>query len=200
MIKDWEKREVIKQGDALKNTTILNYIAGRKHKEPHVRVFLRHEDDEAEKFFKEHCSVSKDTVIEFINVAEIFRNIKKERKQDTEIFAIDCDTRKKMSSTIKTEGKKLMVKHSNIVCLGIGKRENEENGVLEPCIVLYCLDKSLIPYGEQPLPSFINEFPVDIREDFVSLGNCSNCKTLRTGFRIGRPSKRSAGSVGFWVR
>lgn len=105
MIKEWEKREVIKQGDALNNTTILNCIAGMKHEKPYVRVFLRHKDEKADKFFKEHCSVSEDTVIEFINVAEMFKNIEEERKEDTEMFAIDCDTRKKMSSTIKTEGK-----------------------------------------------------------------------------------------------
>ena len=171
-----------------------------KHEKPYVRVFLRHKDEKAEKFFKEHCSVSEDTVIEFINVAEMFKNIEEERKKDTEMFAIDCDTRKKMSSTIKTEGKKLMVKYSNIVGLGIGKCQFEENEFSEPCIVLYCLDKALIPYGEQPLPIFLNEFPVDIREDFVRLGNCSNCKILNSGCSIGRPSNRSAGSVGFWVR
>ena len=41
---------------------------------------------------------------------------------------------------------------------------------------------------------------MDIREDFVRLGNCSNCKILNSGCSIGRPSNRSAGSVGFWVR
>lgn len=91
-----------------------------------------------------------------------------------------------------------MAKHSIIVGLGVDSVQRGD--VDEPCIVIHCLDKSLVPFGEKPLPKFIEGFPVEIREDFVFFGYCANCTSLEAGCGIGRPSHPSAGSVGFPVR
>lgn len=45
------------------------------------------------------------------------------------------------------------------------------------CIILYCLDKIIIFYGEYFLFEFFEELYCDIREDYiVFIKCCNNCK------------------------
>lgn len=55
------------------------------------------------------------------------------------------------------------MKISNVRCVGGIKKE-------ELCIVLYCLDKMIIFYGEYLLLEFFEGWFCDIREDIVMLG------------------------------
>lgn len=74
---------------------------------------------------------------------------------------------------------------------------------LGPCIILYCLHKCLIPFGEKPLPESIAGWPCDIREDFVRFGQCpQNCTAQNQrlpdpGCSIGKKWDSSSGSAGF---
>lgn len=42
------------------------------------------------------------------------------------------------------------------------------------CIVLYCLDKNIVLFGENIMLSFIGGYFYDLREDFVMLEICFN--------------------------
>ena len=91
-----------------------------------------------------------------------------------------------------------MAKYSVIVGLSVDSVQRADGD--EPCIVIHCLDKSLVPFGEKPLPDSINKCQVEIREDFVLFGQLKNCTSLVAGCSIGRPSNPSAGAAGFLVR
>lgn len=57
-----------------------------------------------------------------------------------------------------------------------------------------------VPFGERKLPTILEGYPVDIREDYVMFGHCSNCPPLNNGYSIGRHSSDQTGSVGFLVK
>ena len=61
------------------------------------------------------------------------------------------------------------------------------------------MDESLVPFGENPLPRYIDGFPCDFRVDLVMFGSCcsENCATVNPGCDIG--SLHFAGSAGFLV-
>ena len=198
MVHEWEKRERIQKTEALNHPAILTCIAGNKNGKSVVKVFLRHENKEAENFFKDKCSLPDDTQVKFINTANI-RDDFSDMIQETNAPTFTENTRSKLRATIKNQGEKLMANHSSIVGLGSGNLKSKY-GIYIPCIVLHCLDDSLIPFGEKPLPSDIEGFPVHIKQDFVIFGSCMNCSSLRNGCGIGRPSCYSTGSVGFPVR
>mgnify|MGYP003683546719 CR=1 FL=1 len=71
MAKEWEKQEVIPDRKSIYNKypSILKHIAGEKNGQNVVKVFLRKEDKEAEKYFKEQCCL-ENASFEFINTSE----------------------------------------------------------------------------------------------------------------------------------
>lgn len=182
----------------MNHPAILTCITGIKNGKSVVKVFLRYKNKEAKKFFKENSSLPDDTQVKFINIAKT-RNDISDMMQETIAPTITENERSKLRTVIKSQGEKLMANHSSIVGLGSGSLKSKY-GLYIPCIVLHCLDDSLIPFGEKPLPSDIEGFPVHIKQDFVIFGNCTNCSSLRNGCGIGRPSCYSTGSVGFPVR
>lgn len=114
---------------------------------------------------------------------------------------IQKETREEMNKVIKRHAKFLFANHSSVIGIEISNvRWDNNKFVNELCIVLRCLDESILPYGELPLPKILEGFPCDIREDFVMFGSCVGCRTLSIGCSIGVPLMNSAGSVGFFVR
>lgn len=105
-----------------------------------------------------------------------------------------------MDEIICSEGEKIYAKYSIVVGMGVSNiiaKHPKARG--QPCIVLYCLDTDLLPYGEDPLPTFISGYPCDVREEIclIMVGSCKECKNVSPGCDIG--SEISAGSAGFLV-
>ena len=183
--------------ETIERPNILSYIAGRKNGISLVKVFLERDDKGTEDFFRDKCSLEN---VEFENISELFRSMPMNTRETLiNDSLMKQEDREKLGILIKTHREKLMAMHSNIVALGVGTKMVKENERV-PCIVIQCLDKSLIPFGEQPLPMSIDGFLVDIRENFVLFGCCLNCSSLKSGCAIGRRSSNFAGSVGFIVR
>lgn len=214
MIREWRKREIIPDKSILqKQPSIVQFIAGyRGERKPVVKVYLREDDERAKMLFKDCCKVSKGTQFEFVNVVENSKRISKEVEQinfyEEKAQPIDIVTMKQLGQVIQEHGEKIYAKYSTVV--GIGVSQVRRIGKIiqeEPCIVLYCLDKTLIPFGESPLPEYIAGCPCDLREDIVMFGAnacpnycpSSNPNLPEPGCSIGIPSVDSAGSVGFLV-
>lgn len=202
VFKDWCKRDFIPDRSSfLKNyPSVIKFMIGhRGDKKPVLKVYLRNDDKNAELFFKNCCS--NDTLIECVHkkTKEMLDKIKTIRLYEEEAPAIDTHTIKQLKKIIEDNGEKIYARYSNVVglqisnvrCVGGIKKE-------EPCIVLYCLDKTIIPYGEHPLPESLEGWPCDIREDIVMLGSrrCpTNCPFPEQNFpelgcSIGRPTNR----------
>lgn len=210
-IEEWLKREVVCDRSVLKDhPSILKYITGYRdsvNKTQVVKVFLKCEDKESEMIFKKSCDASKHLQFEFVNV-ERSKDKKKEVKQirlrERKAPAVDSSTRKQLKLIIQEHRKKIYALFSNVVGLRIGKARQVGDLIQEePCIVLYCLDKSLIPFGEKRLPESIAGWPCDIREEFFRFGRCpGNCPARHQGLpdpgcNIGIKSDSSSGSAGF---
>ena len=86
--------------------------------------------------------------------------------------SIEENTRISLQEIIKREEVKLLATHSNFIGLGLGCKSGK------PCIVLYCVDNSLIPFGEPKLPNYIEDFTVDLKNDIVMFGHWFGSKTL----------------------
>lgn len=210
VIPDWIKREIIQDKSILKDhPTILQYLVGQKADGKQVvKVFLRKELEEEIKRFKKCCNVSNGIEFEIINVSKktesILKRIERIRTCERDAQPIDMSTKKSLYEVIQTHGEKIYACYSNVIGIGISPVRCEGETIKnEPCIVLFCLDKNFIPFGESQLPSSIDKFPCDFREDFVKFGTCPrNCLSPifpETGCSIGRPSVDSSGSVGFMV-
>lgn len=210
-IEEWLKREVVRDRSVLKDhPSILKYITGYRdsvNKKQVVKVFLKCEDKESEMIFKKSCDASKHLQFEFVNV-ERSKDKKKEVKQirlrERKAPAVDSSTRKQLKLIIQEHRKKIYALFSNVVGIRIGKARQDGDLIQEePCIVLYCLDKCLIPFGEKPLPESIAGWPCDIREEFFRFGRCpTNCPAQSQslpdpGCSIGIKSDSSSGSAGF---
>lgn len=137
-----------------------------------------------------------------------FKEKKKEVEQlklrECEAPPVDNITRKQLKQIIQDHGEKIYGLFFNVVGINTSNARRVSNSIKEePCIVLYCLGKSLIPFGEKRLPESIAGWPCDIREDFVRFGRCpGNCPAQNrslpdTGCSIGIKSDSSSGSAGF---
>lgn len=212
VIEELFKSEVIQDRSTSQwNSSIIKFIAGyKKDGKAVVKVYLRNDDDQARHTFKNDSVVTKDTEFVFVVVDTNSKTISKEAEQmnsyEKKAPAIDDRTLAKLGKTIQEQGDKIYAKYSNVVGIGISPVRSINNKILEqPCIVLYCLDKAIIPFGEKPLPESLEGWPCDLREDFVMFGTCpSSCPSSNQNFpepgcSIGIPSVDSAGSVGFLV-
>lgn len=209
MIKEWQKRKVIlNESVLLRHPSIVRYIAGhRGNRRPVVKVFLRNGSDKDKLFFKTCCAVTEDTEFEYVNVEkskELVLEVEKLKQQERKAPAVDKATRKQLNRIIEEHAEQIYAIYSNVVGMRIGKVRRVGDTIQEePCIVLYCLDKTIIPFGEKPLPDSIAGWPCDVREDFVMFGACPNkCSPMSQNFpdpgcSIGVPSDIASGSVGF---
>ena len=207
MLEEWVKREAIQPGssDLEQYPSVLKYILGRKEEKPCIKVFFKEHDSVAEGIFlKKGRQLSIETKYEFINMKE---EIKKKRDKQNEIrikerkaHPIPPPTRTRINEIVRKKGKEIYAKYSSVFGIDASNILTNRQDVLEtPCIVLYCLDESLVPFGENPLPKSIGGFPCDIRVDLVMFGSCrsENCEALNPGCDIG--SLHFAGSAGFLV-
>lgn len=202
VIIEWEKRQVIADRKMFMDSfpSVLTYIAGRENDAYVVKVFLKEEDTDAEKTFRKSCLLpDKECTFQFINVAakkkEILTNLQKRPVKEY----LPYEEERRLKGVLKDHRKRLMANYSNIVGISPGiMSKTTRSG--EPCIVLRCLAKNLVPFGEQKLPDTLEGYPVDIREDFVMFGHCTGEHSLRSGCSIGIPLVDRAGSVGFFVK
>lgn len=199
------KREVIEDKALLPEyPSFIKCIAGQRDDKNVVKVY--HSGDiteEAKDDFKEKCKLEK-TDFEFVNIDgtnEMPDEIKKTEALEREPLDIDRSNMKELDNIIETHTDKLYASYSNIIGIRIGRRVHCDK--LEQCIIIYCLDKTLIPFGEKNIPETLEGWPCDLREDFIMLGMCStDCKSNgadypKLGCRIGRLATTGFGSVGF---
>lgn len=202
MISNWKNRDIIKDKAALKNhQSIISYVAGQRNGSPVVKVLLRYHDKEAGAVFKTN------TNIQFITIAARFQELSEEMKKikmlENGAPSIDTSIKNNASQVINNQARYLYANHSNVIGLGISNvRYVAGNIIHEPCIVIYCLDKSIIPYGENSLPESLKEFPCDVREDVILFGSCYDCRYVNAspGCSIGMFFKSDSGSAGFLAK
>lgn len=196
-----------------KNPNLHHYIVGKKGAKEVIKVFLCGDDKEEEKAqadFKKAVFISKEMHIEFVNLDKRSKEILKEREEiqmhEEKESVIGESVRQQIQKVIKKNKRKLFANHSNI--LGITSSNVLYDGKtfsVEPCIVFYCLDKNVVPFGEEPLPTRIEGWPCDHREEFSSFATCpSSCLVSNKAFpepgcSIGVESSDEVGSAGFLV-
>lgn len=190
-----------------KYPSIIRFIAGYKDKTKVVKVFLHGDNQEVKDSFQDCCKVSEGTCFEFVNVDQI-KEVSEEDKE-TELCEssapdVDDSTRIALGKIIQKYGDRISSTYSNVVAIQIGKVRRVRNLIQEqPCIILYCLDKSIIPFGENALPESIAGWPCDVREKLFILGVCPEMCTARNqnlpepGCSIGIHSDDKSGSAGF---
>lgn len=198
LVSIWEKREAMKNLSGLgSHKSVLNLIAGLKNDNQTLKVFLSIDDQDAITFIKNHPEIPKETTVEIV----VVKSYKEQRDQaKTKNYHIEKNVREILSKTIKNQGERIYAKHSCVVGLGIGNMDC--NGQITPCIIIYCLDKDLVPFGEEPLPKTLEGFYCDIREDFIMFGACFDCHEIahpNPGCCIGLPSN-GIGSAGFLAK
>lgn len=189
-----------------KNSSILHFISGYKDDEIITKVFIcgdSKEEDKAKKDFKEACD-PKETHIEYINVDKKSEEIMKEAKeleQKENENEIDEEKRLKLEKVIERNEENIFESYSTVIGLGISSvRCNGKKILPEPCIVVYCLDKNIVPFGEKPLPISIDGFDCDHREDFMRFSTCATTAAhtnIELGCSIGIDEINGAGSAGF---
>lgn len=185
--------------------SIIKCIAGQRGDKNVAKVYLSggNTEDAKEAFKYELNLTIRD--FEFVNTEEKIempKDVQKIKALERKAPEIDISTRKNLERIIRKHTDKLYARYSNIIGIRIGRRVYGDK-LEEPCIIFYCLDKSLIPFGEKEIPDSLEGWPCDVREDFIMLGRCTeNCKTTTAdypelGCSIGRPSDKGFGSVGF---
>lgn len=203
MVETWQKREVIEDRTLEKYQSVLRYIAGVKNEKPFVKVYLKYEDKTAMDVFEKH-PLLKDTLVEFVNITTLAKENKNIPKtvNNTKI-AMSKDVRDKLNKIISSRAEIIYANYSNVVGMGISDVRFEGDKMFEePCIVVHCLDKTLIPYGEKQLPLSIEGYPCDIRESIFMFGSCVDCRNRYPdpGCSISRPYEKDLGSAGFLVK
>ena len=194
---EWKMRKAIV--DALPSN--LTFVAGRKNDISVVKLYLKDNNIKVKADIEKRANAIG-IKPEFVNVTK--RMDKSERLKNTSKAkkvppSMDKKTRKHLGNIINNTGEKLMALYSNITWISIGNMPKGPH-FGEPCIVLHCLDKMLVPFGEKQLPVSWEGYPVDIRESFVMLACSDGCRSLENGCSIGIPSVKVAGSVGIFVK
>ena len=176
--------------------SVLTYIVGKKNGTATVKVFLKEEDSAAKDHFHR---IFDNYVIEFVNIkTRIAEQLEKSQPYQSEP-QLDIDIKKRLSEIIKRQGRKLLTSHSTIT--RISKGYIPEGKLLgKPCIIIHCLDKTLIPFGEQELPYQLEGYPVYIKESVIMFGCGDGCQSLRKGCSIGTPLDSTSGSIGFFIK
>lgn len=190
MVEKWKKREVINDRKTLTKVcpSFLHYIAGEKNGRSVVVVLLLDNNKEtARGYFKRNCQVSMDDY-EIVNVNNDFENqfCFPEKNE----FSIEKNKRKEMRDIIAKNQYKLLALHSNVIGVGLGCMSDKLG---EPCFVLYCVDKSLIPFGEEELPRDLVGYPVEHRDDYVMLSRADDTSPIK-------PTLSQKGSVHMLVK
>ncbi|KAL3889135.1 hypothetical protein ACJMK2_001489 [Sinanodonta woodiana] len=130
-----------------------------------------------------------------------------------------CDL---INEAITINGKSLFAKHSNLEAVSSsGILSSKSRGLVqEPCVILYCRVKGIIPFGEMPFPKRlkVNEeatIAVDVREGYFSYyadsrnkdqknvlhhENMQLMESLKMGLSIGSAGSLQSGTIGPFVQ
>lgn len=198
VIEECRKGEIVQNSSELrKNENIVRYIVGhRSDKNPIAKVFLRKDDEEAKQLFERCCNVLEGMKFEYVNI-ENFCPVDEQMIKLRS--AIDVMGRKKLREFVSENTDQIMARYSTII--GVDMQEDEAQGPLS--IVLYSLDKTLVPFGEKPLPTNLGGWPCIFKESIAVLKTgCNICKCsehIKAGCSIGIPFHPVSGSVGFFV-
>lgn len=202
VVNEWKKRDVFKGIDILKtHPSVLLHLAGTRDGVDVVKVFLSGDDKtEAEINLREHYPA---VPFEFVDVDtaydEIITNIEQIEEFEQSLPEIDNEARQKVNTVINRHAEQVFANHSAVIGIEISNVRSDKM-LNELCIVFLCLDESIVPYGESPLPKYLEAYPCDIRKEFVMFGHYVDCQTLNIGSSIGIPFVNLVGSVGFFVR
>lgn len=174
-------------------------MAGRQNGYPVVKVFLRYDDKEASAVFKAN------TNIQFVSIEkrcqELSKNIKEIKLRESRAPSIKQSDMFRFGYVINDQAGRLYANHSNVIGLGMSNVRSIAGTIREePCIVIYCLDKSIIPFGENALPESLQNVPCDVREDIILFGSCNDCENVCPGCSIGISFKNEYGSAGFLAK
>lgn len=189
-----------------KHPCMTKCIAGQKNGTIAMKIYhtseITIEDKEAFKKNFESLGLKDFEFINFEDGEEMLEEFEKIKSIENNATAIDKSTEATLRTIIQSNAEKLYARYSNIIGIRTGKCVCD--GIVgEPCIILYCLDKNLIPLGERKLPETLEGWPCDLREDFIMLGKCTaKCRATTAdypvlGCSIGMPSHSASGSVGF---
>lgn len=212
VVKSWKRKDMPNTTILEMNPSIQDYIAGDKGDKRVIKAFMiggDAEEKEVEDDLNKACILTKGISIEIVNIdkqSESFRNeVEKLKWEEDNSPDLDESTRTQLEKVIEKHQKYLYTRFSNIIAIGKSNvRCDGKIFVYEPCIVLYCLDKNIIPFGERSLPTIIEKWPCDHREDFVMLEKCpSKCPSpnfLELGCSIGPDFEKITGSAGFMVQ
>lgn len=198
-----KKRRIQRHWYFKTHPSVLMHLAGTRDGVDVVKVFLSGDDKEkAEINLREQYP---EVPFEFVDVDtgydEILTNIEQIEEFEQSLPEIDNEARQKVNTVINRHAEQVFANHSGVIGIEISNVRSDNNRMInELCIVLFCLDESIRPYGESPLPKNLEGYPCDIRKEFVMFGHYVDCQTLNIGSSIGIPSVKLVGSVGFFVR
>lgn len=181
-----------------KHGSISGYIHGIKHDVQIVKFFLKYDDKKAKLAMEKN--ISKGLITEFIvipdRIEEIKRNLAPITAKENSARSINAQRRSRIDEIIRERATDIYRNHSDVFGLRISNVRNVGGALIEdPCIVIYCLDKSFIPANENKLPTEIDGYKCDIRENIIMFGGGGNL-----GSSIGTPYDGKCGSIGFFAK
>lgn len=206
-IEEWHKREIIRDKMLLKKyPSIIKYMAGQIDGDEFVKVYLSEDNEGAKDFFKTECrKVLRNPEFDFVNVNEMSKRLEDNEKEvsEEEVPKFEESDRMKLIKVIQLLEEEIYAKYSNVIGIDIGnvrRVDTMQNGL---GVIFYCLDEKLIPFGENPIPKILEEWPCNVKEDFFMLGACpKTCPSTNKnhpipGCSIGIPEVACYGSTGF---
>ncbi|KAL3855701.1 hypothetical protein ACJMK2_014906 [Sinanodonta woodiana] len=142
-----------------------------------------------------------------------------ERNIKSDVSLEHCDL---LNEAITIHGEGLFAKHSNLEAISSsGILSSKSRGLVqEPCVILYCRVKGIIPFGETPFPKRlkVNEdvsIVVDVREGYFSAQADSSeneengtfrpeseqlTEPLKMGCSVGPAGRLQSGTIGPFVK
>ena len=214
VIEEWTKREIVPDRERLfrRFPSFLTLIAGKRKGRSIVEVFLRDSDKKADilDYLKERCKLSFDVEFYASDVSERRQRETessekvKHNKEMNPLSEVEKHTMGNMRKLVQIHEDILLANYSNLVGIGVSRIVD---GIRcgKPCIVLHCLDKTIVPFGENMLPKFIEGYPVEVQENLYTFAYCETCPPIdyhcsigTLHFENGKTYTRE-GSVGFFV-
>lgn len=97
--------------------------------------------------------VSKDFILDLVYIGtkpdDVMQNVNKMRDLERKYSIFDYSTKANLKKIIQKYEDEIYARHSAVIGIGMSQvRFDGKTQLIEPCIVLYCLDTKLIPFGE----------------------------------------------------
>lgn len=145
--------------------------------------------------------------IKFVTIAdktkEMSDEMNKIRHMEDISPPVSESERNRLSNIIYSHAERLYANHSTIVGIGISNVRSIDGIIIAmPCIVIYCSDRSVKPFGEKSLPTSIGGCICDIRENIILFGTCTDCgeENANPGCSVGMTFSSVHGSAGFLAK